>query len=141
MRGSDHPQRLAPAAGYGTLLKRLTGIVGMRAVESERDEAYLAMIRQLPCLRCGLELSGEAAHLRLPSGAHGKASGIGKKPSDRWTTPLCRSCHFEQHKLGERQFWHGVGVNPFYVCERLYAKRGDLVAMRAVILRAISERG
>ena len=35
----------------------------------------------------------------------------------------------------------GVGLNPLYVCRRLYMQRGDLVAMRAVIFTAISERG
>ena len=46
-----------------------------------------------------------------------------------------------QHHVGELQFWHDVGIDPLNVCERLYAKRGDLAAMRAAIFKAIAERG
>jgi hypothetical protein len=33
-----------------------------------------------------------------------------------------------------------VGINPFLAAKRLYAKRGDLVAMRAVVYHTIAER-
>jgi hypothetical protein len=33
-----------------------------------------------------------------------------------------------------------IGMNPLMVCERLYKQRGDLVAMRAVVMTAIAER-
>lgn len=45
-----------------------------------------------------------------------------------------------QHSRGERMFWAELGINPLLVAQRLYAQRGDLVAMRAVILVAIAER-
>ncbi len=38
-------------------------------------------------------------------------------------------------------FWAELGINPLIVCEQLYAQRGDLVAMRAVIFNAIAQRG
>jgi hypothetical protein len=137
------PQRLALSAQPGALLKRLHGIERLRKRESERDEPYLALIRQLPCIRCGLEDCSEAAHVRMQSGTFNKKGGIGKKPADRWAIPLCggpQGCHAEQHKIGEAIFWLGVGISPLLVCERLYAKRGDIVAMRAVVLSAIAER-
>lgn len=141
----DHPQRLAPPASPGALLKRLTGLhtrIRLREI-AERDPAYLAAIRELPCLKCGLECC-EAAHVRMASGAHGKASGAGKKPADRWALPLCSGpggCHAEQHRIGEREFWAGVGISPVLLCQKLYAARGDLLAMRAVVMMAIAERG
>lgn len=141
------PQRLSPPAAPGALLKRavnLRSVMRMRLIEPERDEAYLELIRQLPCLHCGMEPC-EAAHVRMASAAHGKASGLGKKPPDRWTLPLCASDHrlarAAQHNRGEREFWDSLGIPALTVCERLYAVRGDLVAMRAVCLVAIGERG
>jgi hypothetical protein len=143
------PQRITPIAAPGTLLKRLSGShthLKLRAIaETGRDESYLALVRQCPCLHCGMDPAGEAAHLRMASGAHGKASGIGKKPDHRWSLPLCGAHHRltdnAQHNIGERQFWHELGIDPFLTAERLWAQRGDLVAMRAVVFVAIAERG
>jgi hypothetical protein len=142
----DHPQRLTAPAAPGALLKRAMGVAQlMRARQSaDNDPVYLTQIRQLPCLKCGMEPAGEAAHVRYASGAHGKQSGMRKTPPDRWTVSLCADCHRNdpdsQHRLGELAFWHLVGLNPLLVCERLYARRGDIVAMRAVVLNAIAER-
>ena len=92
-----------------------------------------------------MEPCGEAAHVRLTSAAFHKRGGMGKKPSDRWAAPLCGSCHREDrnalHRVGEYLFWLDLGINPLLICTRLYAARGDLVRMRAIILVAIAERG
>lgn len=42
----------------------------------------------------------EVAHVRIGSGA-----GVGQKPDDWNTVSLCRDCHAEQHRVGERTFW------------------------------------
>ena len=141
----DHPQRLSPPAEPGALLKRLTGIARVRQVETGSHPVYLALVRQCPCLHCGMDPAYEAAHLRMASGAHGKASGLGKKPDDRWALPLCpehhRLANAAQHHRAEYLFWHELGINPLLTAERLWEKRGDLVAMRAVVFTAIAERG
>lgn len=136
-----HPQRLATGAPYGSLLKRLFALAPrLRSVETNNDPIYLALIRQLPCLHCMLEPCDQAAHIRRQSGIHNKRDGIGKKPADRWTVPLCQEHHMLQHRVGELQFWHDLGIDPLLICRQLYEKRGDLVAMRAVIFNAIAER-
>jgi len=142
----DFPQRLAAAAPPGSLLKRTA--VQPRMVRQEvagRDLPYLALVRQLPCLKCGDDPCGEAAHVRFASAAFGKASGLGRKPSDVHSVPLCPGCHRldrdAQHARGEREFWDSIGINPLIVARDLYAQRGDLVAMRAVVMVAIAERG
>jgi hypothetical protein len=141
----NFPRRIVHACPPGHLLKR--AIHQPRVVRQEvtgRDLPYLAAIRTLPCLRCGDEPS-EAAHVRFSSAAFGKASGLGKKPSDNFAVSLCAGCHRldrdAQHNRGEREFWDSIGINPLIVAEKLYARRGDLVAMRAVVLTAIAERG
>lgn len=138
------PQRLTHHAPPGSLLKRFDAPAPRpRGNETERDPDYLAMVRQCPCLKCGMEPS-EAAHVRYACAAHGKASGLSKKPDDRYAVPLCSGCHRldrdAQHSRGEKLFWIQLGINPLIVCEALYAQRGDLVAMRAVVMTAIAER-
>jgi hypothetical protein len=142
----SRPQRISRPEPPGSLLKRITAATAPRRVGAEPrggDSSYLEAVRQLPCLKCGMEPS-EAAHVRFASAAFGKASGMQKKPGDAHAVPLCAGCHRldrdAQHSGGERMFWAQLGINPLLVAERLYAQRGDLVAMRAVALVAIAER-
>jgi hypothetical protein len=139
------PQRITPPAAPGALLKRFEPAPRILRAEPADDPAYLAQVRDCPCLYCGVDPCGEAAHVRLASAAFGKSSGMNKKPEDRWALPLCRDDHLNarhaQHKRSEEAFWQALGINPLLVCQHLYAQRGDLVAMRAVVFVAISERG
>lgn len=89
----------------------------------ERDEAYLAYLRTLPCEICG-GLGCDPAHIRSPSLVHGKdQTGAGRKPSDKWALPLCRPHHDEQHRTNELDWWAGYGINPFDRAQQLYASR------------------
>lgn len=138
-------RRIAAVAPPGSLLKRQYPVQPRGAREAAgRDADYLGQIRTLPCLKCGMEPS-EAAHIRFASAAFGKTSGLQKKPDDCHSVPLCAGCHRldrdAQHARNEREFWDSTGINPLMVAQRLYAVRGDLVAMRAVILTTIAERG
>jgi hypothetical protein len=139
------PQRIVPIERPGTLLKRAFALRdAMKSEGPERGEAYLDHIRACPCLHCGQDPCGEASHLRSASGAHGKASGTGKRPDDRWALPVCPEHHRlaqrAQHQIGERAFWSDLGIDPFLTCQRLWAQRNDLVAMRAVVFAVIGER-
>lgn len=140
------PQRIFPHATPGSLLKRVGAPVAAapRKSEADQDTGYLALIRECPCLHCGMEPCYEAAHVRMASAAHGKASGLGKKPADRWALPLCPDHHRMlstcQHHKGEQLFWDELGINPLIVCAELYAQRTDLVAMRAVVFVTIAQR-
>ncbi|MEG2269234.1 MAG: hypothetical protein RSC68_33510 [Acinetobacter sp.] len=53
-----------------------------------RDRTRLAAIRKLPCVKCGSGPS-QAAHSNF--GEHGKGRSI--KADDKFTIPLCHSCH------------------------------------------------
>ena len=142
----ERPKRLQPPVPPGALLKRSAEYPRPRLSKTEADEdpTYLALVRQLPCLYCGLDPCGEAAHLRLASAAFGKASGLGKEPADRWALPLCgidhRTARHAQHNRSEAEFWASLGINAPLVATRLHAARGDLVRMRAVVFVAIAER-
>ena len=139
------PRRLIQPSPPGSLLKQpFAAKVARRADGSDQDADYLAMVRQCPCLCCGSDPCGEAAHVRFSSAAFGKSSGMQKKPADRWVLPLCGDDHrlarHAQHRQNEEAFWYNLGINALVTCERLYAKRDDLVAMRAVCFVVISER-
>ena len=64
-----------------------------------RDAKRLAVIRTLPCVRCG-NPNSQAAHSN--SAKHGKGRSI--KASDEFTVCLCHSCHFQfdTFQLGNR---------------------------------------
>lgn len=60
----------------------------------ERDEAWLQHVRKQPCAGCSAYPPSEAHHF-MPG-----RSGMGRKPDDLFTVPLCRDCHesFHQHR-------------------------------------------
>lgn len=44
-----------------------------------------------------------------------------KKPSDKYTVPLCDHHHDEQHRIGETTFWKTYKIDPLKVAARLWA--------------------
>jgi len=66
-----------------------------------RDRAYLAWIREMPCIACGVEDRSEAAHT-------GRDGGMSMKASDYSCVPLCSDCHTQApgayHRVGKRAF-------------------------------------
>jgi hypothetical protein len=139
------PQRFFAPSRPGALLKRTDAAPRLRKAATDSDPAYLALVRECPCLKCGLDPCGEAAHVRFASAAFGKASGLNKKPPDRFLVPLCGDDHRvardAQHNRNEHVFWNVLGINPLICAEALYAQRGDLVAMRTVIFVTTAQRG
>lgn len=103
----------------------------------ERDNRHLAFIRRLPCAACGIAGPCDAAHLRAGDLNIGKRhTGKAEKPSDRWTTPLCRDCHTRQHSGAELTFWSALGIDPFELCQALFAISGDTTAGKQIIRQA-----
>ena len=102
------------------------------------QEAHLSFIRELPCVSCGNDTATEAAHLRSANRQYGKLhTGLGEKPSDMWTLPLCGDCHRQQHKGNELNFWTNLGVNPFVLALSLFAASGDHELAHEVISRQV----
>lgn len=99
-----------------------------------RDNKHLAFVRRLPCACCGRLGPSDAAHLRTANPAIGKRhTGKAEKPSDCWTAPLARRCHERQHSMAELAFWASVGIDPFDLCQRLYAVSGDEAAALQIL--------
>lgn len=141
----EFPRRISPIAPRGTLLKCTSAQPRAHRPDEREDSDHLALVRQCPCLKCGLDGFSEACHVRFASAAFGKASGLQKKPADRWAVPLDAACHRlardAQHKRNEQEFWASLNIPVLQVCKLLYGNRGDLPAMRATIFLAIMGRG
>jgi hypothetical protein len=72
-----------------------------------RSQAHCNFVRSHGC--CAPLCGGrpiEVAHVRIGSGA-----GVGQKPDDWNTISLCRECHAEQHRLGERTYERKYGID------------------------------
>ena len=94
----------------------------------QKNEAHLAYIRQLPCVfpGCSDNTSTEAAHVREGRPTLGKRHvGVGEKPDDKWTVPLCSKHHRFQHEDGEHEFWYCAGRNPVVLALALWAATGN----------------
>lgn len=92
----------------------------------QHNDRHLDFIRQLPCVICGDNTSTEAAHIRMMDPSIGKPmTGIGTKPDDKFTLPLCGRHHREQHAMREFTFWDEKGIDPVKKALALYSVSGD----------------
>lgn len=113
---------------------------GMRRRPRRHSEAHLIFIRGLPCVvpGCRVAIGVHAAHLRGPAPQWGKRStGMGEKPDDIWTVPICPDHHVfgkgAQHSMSEQAFWAAHRVDPFTVALALWACTGDLELGQQII--------
>ena len=90
------------------------------------SQKHLNFIRSLPCLICGNNIETEACHVRYADSRIAKSeSGLGRKPSDCFTVPLCSKHHREQHKGNEVRFWLPYEIDPVLISLALFACSGD----------------
>jgi hypothetical protein len=101
-----------------------------RKPNPKRAAQHLAFIRLLPCMICGSR-PAQAAHIRRATDG-----GIGTKPSDKFTLPLCVDHHDEQHTTGELTFWSFYRIDPVDQALRLWTVSGDLEAGERIVFRA-----
>jgi hypothetical protein len=96
------------------------------------DPKHLDNVRKLPSI-LSHRTPCEAHHLRFAI-----ERGVGLKATDRWVIPLTLDEHREIHTVGgklEEEWLVERGLlNPYEIAVKLWANRGDLEAMRRVIL-------
>jgi hypothetical protein len=66
----------------------------------------------------------------------GSDGAAGMKLSDRYSAPLCSSCHALQHQFGELTFWSTLRIDPLNVAFRLWTVSGDVKAGERIAFRA-----
>jgi ERF superfamily len=81
-----------------------------------RDKVHLRFVALQPCLLCGRSPS-DPHHLRFA-----QPRALGRKTSDEFTVPLCRTHHRQNHQVGNEVAWWGERrVEPIAVANRLWA--------------------
>lgn len=86
---------------------------------------------------CGDNTSTELAHLRYSEYKSGKVNpGMGKKPNDIWTMPLCSYHHRMQHSMNEREFWINFKLNPVTYCTMLKCHSGDINKLPEIVKKS-----
>jgi hypothetical protein len=86
-----------------------------------RDKEHLKFVATHTCLICGREPS-DPHHLRFT-----QARALGRKVSDEFTVPLCRSHHREVHRSSnECAWWAKYNVDPLPLAAGLWAQTHPL---------------
>src|SRR5262249_24498490 len=80
-----------------------------------RNPEHLLYVAQQACLICGRKQS-DPHHLRYL-----QPRALGRKASDEFAVPLCRSHHRAVHRVGDEQaWWKAVGIDPVKVARQLW---------------------
>jgi hypothetical protein len=90
-------------------------ILTVAAPRRYRNREHLRYVAQQACLICGRKQS-DAHHLRYL-----QPRALGRKASDEFCVPLCRSHHRAVHRAGdERAWWKAAGIDPVKVARQLW---------------------
>ena len=80
-----------------------------------RNREHLRYVAHQACLVCGRKQS-DPHHLRYL-----QPRALGRKVSDEFVVPLCRSHHREVHRAGdERAWWQAAGIDPVKIARQLW---------------------
>ena len=82
-----------------------------------RDKMHCKFVARQPCVVCGRTPS-EAHHIRFA-----QPRALGRKVSDEYTVPICRTHHRELHRYGDEvSWWAGVHVDPVPIALDLWGR-------------------
>ena len=82
-----------------------------------RNREHLRYVAQQACLICGRKQS-DPHHLRYL-----QPRALGRKVSDEFAVPLCRSHHRAVHRAGDEQaWWTAAGIDPVKVARELWGR-------------------
>jgi hypothetical protein len=115
-------------------------VLAVAAPRRYRNREHLRYVVQQACLVCGRKPS-DPHHLR-----YAQPRALGRKASDEFAVPLCRSHHRAVHRSGdERAWWQANGIDPLKVARKLWKEtrvnegrmRPDQIAQGAASDRAL----
>ena len=132
-------QRLSNFSQPGSLLKKPLKDRLKKKELAQHDrpgnsEAHLKCVRVLNCATCLAFAPSDPHHLK-----HGvqHERGIGRRATDRWTVPLCRSCHDSVESVGSRrepEWFAKRGIaDPLGLASALWNATGNPVAMNKIV--------
>jgi hypothetical protein len=80
-----------------------------------RNKEHLRFVATKACLVCGRKPS-DPHHLRFT-----QPRALGRKVSDEFVVPICRTHHRAVHRSGDEQaWWKSVGIEPLKVARKLW---------------------
>jgi ERF superfamily len=90
-------------------------VLGFPEPRHIRDRDHIRHVMNQSCLICGRRPS-DPHHLRLA-----QSRALGRKVSDEFTVPLCRTHHREIHHCGdESSWWKNTGIDPLAAARALW---------------------
>jgi hypothetical protein len=90
-------------------------VLALSAPRRYRNRDHLRFVAQQPCLLCGRKPS-DAHHIRFV-----QPRALGRKVSDEFSVPLCRSHHRAVHRAGaEEAWWKQAGIDPIKIARKLW---------------------
>jgi hypothetical protein len=90
-------------------------VLTVAAPRRYRNRDHLRFVMQQPCLLCGRKPS-DAHHIRFV-----QPRALGRKASDEFAVPLCRSHHRAVHRAGdEKAWWKQAGTDPIKAARQLW---------------------
>jgi hypothetical protein len=112
---SSSPQSEAPAVNNAVGWHVDKSALPLSEPRRNRDRAHLKFVASQPCLRCERQ-PAEPHHLRFV-----QPRALGRKVSDEYAVPLCRTHHREVHRQGDEAAWWGsAGIDALAVAHRLW---------------------
>ena len=101
-----------------------------------RDKDHLKFVAQRPCLVCGRQPC-DAHHLRFA-----QPRAMGRKVSDEFTVPLCRTHHRDLHSVGdEERWWTEQHLDPLSVAITLWRTSRPLPELKLAAVDDGSKSG
>ena len=97
----DNPPAKAPLQAEASTAKIQKSELTISEPRRHRDKAHLKFVTSQPCLVCGRS-PADAHHLRFT-----QPRALGRKVSDEFTVPLCRTHHRDNHSFGDEVAWWG----------------------------------
>jgi hypothetical protein len=98
-----------------TVIKIDKSILKFHEVRRHRDKAHLKFVASQPCLICGRSPT-DAHHLRFA-----QPRAMGRKVSDEFTVPLCRTHHRDNHRFGDEvAWWSRKAIDPVETSRKLW---------------------
>jgi len=105
----------AERADHGQATGIDKSVLAIAAPRRYRNRDHLRFVAQQPCLVCGRKPS-DPHHLR-----HVQPVALGRKASDEFAVPLCRTHHRAAHRAGdEPAWWKATGIDPIKAARKLW---------------------
>ena len=116
--GQTHPQ-LTPRDDANALATADRSTLAIGHTPRRRNKAHLKFVAAQPCLLCGRQPS-DPHHLKFA-----QVQALGRKVSDEFTVPLCRTHHRELHRAGSEVDWWEAwdrNVDPLEIAKGLWER-------------------